>query len=36
MMPDEEVILPLAEAEIELQHREASWLDFDLAFDHRK
>ena len=36
MMPDEGVIRPLTEAEIELQHREASWLDFELAHDHRK
>ena len=35
-MPDEGVIRPLTEAEIELQHREASWLDFELAHDHRK
>ena len=35
MMPDEGVILPLAEAEIELQHREASWLDFERAHDRR-
>ena len=30
------VVLPHAEAEIELQHREASWLDFELAHDHCK
>ena len=36
MMLDEGVILPFPEAEIELQHREASWLDFELAHDPRK
>ena len=36
MMHDEGVILPLAEAETELRHREASWLDFELAHDHCK